>query len=74
MNTDPIKLTVLYNGSLFANVNGITKNSITCYFDATGNLIGSTLENRKGSKYQELTQKLHAEIKRRGIVMPQVDE
>jgi hypothetical protein len=71
--TEPITPTLLHDGRYYANINGISKGSIGCYFDAAGNLIANTLDNFKGSKHQELTEKLHAEILRRGVVIPQVN-
>jgi hypothetical protein len=71
--TDPIITFLFHDGRYYANINGITKGSIGCYFDAEGNLVANTLDNFKGSKYKELLEKLHAEILRRGVVIPQVE-
>jgi hypothetical protein len=73
MNTTEIITTFLrHDGRYYANINGITKGSIGCYFDAEGNLVANTLD--KGSKYKQLTEKLHAEILRRGVFIPKVEE
>lgn len=74
MNSQPITLTLVFDGRYYANINGITKGSIGCYFDAEGNLVANTLDNFKGSKHQELTQKLHEEIERRGVVIPKAEQ
>ena len=71
--TDPITTFLFHDGRYYANINGITKGSIGCYFDAEGNLVANTLDNFKGSKYKQLLEKLHAEILRRGVVIPKVE-
>lgn len=71
--TEPITPVPHHDGRYYANINGIAKGSIGCYFDAAGNLVATTLDNFIGSKHQQLTEKLHAEILRRGVVIPQVN-
>ena len=71
--TEPITAVLFHNGRYYANINGITKSSIGCYFNGEGKLIASTLDNFKGSKYRELTGKLLAEISRRGVIIPTVE-
>jgi hypothetical protein len=74
MNTTDQILTILrHDGKYYANINGITKGSIGCYFNDEGKLIASTLDNFKGSKYHELTKKLLEEISRRGVIIPKTE-
>jgi hypothetical protein len=61
-----------YDGRYYANINGITRSSIGCYFDINGALTATTLE--KNHKYDDLFAKLENEISRRGVVMPEAGE
>ena len=53
-----------YNGDLYANVNGVARGSVGCYFDDSGALIAHTLYGDK------LVPKLLAVIAARGLVLP----
>lgn len=70
--TEIITTFLRHDGRYYANINGITNGSIGCYFDAEGNLVANTLD--RGSRYQQLIEKLHAEILRRGVFIPQVEQ
>jgi hypothetical protein len=71
--TEPIQITgPRYDGRYYANINGITRGSIGCYFDSEGTLIATTLE--KNHKYAELLAKVEAQIADRGIRMPEVGQ
>jgi len=61
---EPIQLIRRYNGELYANVNGVTRNSVGCYFDESGALVKHTLYGDK------LVPKLLAVIASRGVVLP----
>jgi hypothetical protein len=61
---EPIQLIRRYNGDLYANVNGVTRASVGCYFDDSGALIAHTLYGDK------LVPKLLAVIAARGLVFP----
>lgn len=67
MNIEPIKAHINNDGRYYANVNGVARSSIGCYFDANGNLVAHTLE--KGRLYDELLAKLLAEIATRTVVL-----
>jgi hypothetical protein len=71
--TEPITTILFRDGRYYANINGITKGSIGCYFNDEGKLTASTLDNFKGSKYHELTEKLLAEISRRGVIITKAE-
>ena len=67
---NPIKLqTVKNQNRLYANITGITKGTITCYFDFAGNLLTTTIE-KNSPKEKELTKKLLDMIETRGVVLP----
>ena len=67
---NPIQITgPRYDGRYYANINGITRSSIGCYFDSEGRLTSTTLE--KNHKYDELLAKVEAQIASRGIQMPE---
>jgi hypothetical protein len=53
----------------YANINGIARGSIGCYFDSAGLLVATTLD--KGPKYAEMLAKIEEQIERRGVVMPE---
>lgn len=65
MTTNPIQAHLKNDGRYYANVNGVARGSIGCYFDADGNLVAHTLE--KGRLYDQLLAKLVAEIATRGV-------
>lgn len=70
MEMTPIKTVPHYNGTFYANVNGITKGSIGCYFDKDGNLVANSLY--RGKDYEKFLVKLNAEILRRGVVITEI--
>jgi hypothetical protein len=53
-----------YNGELYANVNGVARGSVGCYFSESGELIAHTLYGDK------LLPKLLAIIEARGLEFP----
>ena len=61
----PIIINRTFTGELYANVNGVARGSVTCYFNESGDLIAHTLYNDK------LVAKLYAVINARGVVMPE---
>jgi hypothetical protein len=68
--TEPIQVTgPRYDGRYYANINGVTRSSIGCYFDSDGKLTSTTLD--KNHKYAELLAKVEAQIAIRGIQMPE---
>jgi hypothetical protein len=70
MNTEPIyPQGPRHDGRYYANINGIARGSIGCYFDSSGLLVATTLD--KGPKYAEMLAKIEEQIKRRGVVMPE---
>jgi hypothetical protein len=70
MNTEPIQLAgPQHCGRYYANINGIARGSIGCYFDSAGLLVATTLG--KGPKYAEMLAKIEEQIERRGVVMPE---
>jgi hypothetical protein len=72
-NTEPIQITgPRYDGRYYANINGITRGSIGCYFDSNGKLTSTTLD--KNHKYAELLAKVEAQIATRGIRMPEAGQ
>jgi hypothetical protein len=63
-SSGPIVITRTHTGELYANVNGVARGSVTCYFSESGELISHTLYGDK------LVPKLHAVIAARGLVIP----
>jgi hypothetical protein len=61
---EPIQLTRIHTGELYANVNGVARGSVGCRFDESGALISHTLYGDK------LLAKLLAVIAARGVVLP----
>jgi hypothetical protein len=57
----------------YANINGITKGSITCYFDEQGSLTATTLYSG-GAKQEELLQNIIAHINEVGVHFPSAKE
>jgi hypothetical protein len=72
MNTEenPIQLIAspTPNYAYYANINGIIKSSIGCYFDENGKLVSTTLY--KTGKYQTILDKIMLQIEQRGVVFP----
>jgi hypothetical protein len=64
MEHEKIVLTRTSSGQLYANVNGIARGSVTCYFNESGELVSHTLYNEK------LVAKLGDLIDTRGVLMP----
>jgi hypothetical protein len=56
-----------HDGRYYANINGITRSSIGCYFDSEGRLTATTLE--KNHKYAELLAKVEAQIALRTVII-----
>lgn len=69
MDTNPIQAFITPDGRYYANINGISKGSITCYFDSNGNLISHTLE--QGRLYEQLLAKLQTMIDTNGVQLNQ---
>ena len=61
---EPIRLSRTGGGQLYANLNGIARGSVTCYFNESGELISHTLYNEK------LVAKLGEVIATRGVLVP----
>lgn len=79
MNDERIHLTALGSGhSMFrsgaryyANVQGVhPRQSIGVYFDETGSVVVA-FSIYDGKKAQEMISKLHSEIARRGVALPE---
>lgn len=58
-----------HDGRYYANINGIARGSIGCYFDSTGALVATTLD--KGPKYAAMLAKIEEQIESRGVVIPE---
>ena len=61
---EPIVINRTSNGELYANVNGVARGGVTCYFNESGELIGHTLYA------VALVPKLYAVIAARGVQLP----
>ena len=61
---EPIVITRASGGALYANINGVARGSVTCYFNESGELISHTLYA------VALVPKLHAVIAARGVLLP----
>jgi len=64
MQQEKIVLSRTSSGQLYANINGVSRSSVTCYFNESGGLVSHTLHGDK------LVAKLGEVIATRGVVMP----